>query len=216
MLSNVLARFESRLSVAESSFDVLRNTYKSERGLGRYIHWHSAEGLLSFLWQSWSGFSRDVIVNSMLGCRTAGGLNVPAHADGTSLGRVAYLVRCSFQGANVQPNKTLVHSRQEVTWGDAAGLAQFVSLYRPSNYVPLLSGLLSPSLAHSHLRILRNSCAHLSSDQFSEVNALKIYYFGSSIRHPSDMAFWTRLSDQSFVLLGWIDELRVLGRAMVA
>jgi len=197
-----------RLGRAE---EVFSNFVAHRKGALTYRDQMLLEGLVSAVWQIWCGFCRNVIIASATGCTTKSGTLVPGIVVPLTWERVSYIAICA---GNKNPVKNgYVNSRllKEPTWGDVNKLIAIVNTLKPSNKTQLLTAFGSGLRGPMHMQIVRNANAHWNTETASEITAIRPYYTGSAIRHPSDTLFWIAPSVKDFAFIAWIDDLKLLG-----
>lgn len=212
MLQETFARLDSR-------FDRLSKLYTDQyvkigtAGVEYNHRLHAFEGLLSSAWQTWCAFCRDTMYKSLTGTTTITGTITQANVAIYSYGRMAYVAKQVSTGGVIKPGKELqLHT--EPTWGDQKILLDLVQHLNPTNEMSLKSGLMLTYPASQHMRIVRNSVAHLSSNGFNDVKKLLIHYYGSSLRHPLDILVWQELTSREPVFLAWLSDLKEIAENM--
>jgi hypothetical protein len=212
-LEFVRGRLDQRLNRAANNFTEI------SRRVRRRCRREDAiflDGLLSYTWQAWCKFCRDLIVHSCLGGETRAGVVLPVTATPPNVERVSYL---AIQGNRKKVPAPLVTNavwRFEPTWGDVAALVRIIPAASPGNAAHLLSTFGGVSTGPAHLQKVRNAVQHLNNQTFAEVTALQIYYLSAPIRFPSEAAFWVDNSSGDYAFLTWIDEMRFLASDAVA
>lgn len=173
------------------------------------------DGLLSYTWQSWCRFCRDLIVHSCLGARTKAGTVLPASVVPLTQERVSYLAIQAKRGQAAGAGQTNAVWRFEPTWGDVSVLVKIVSLANPANSAQLLSTFGGVTKGPAHLQKVRNAAAHLNGQSFAELVAIQLYYLGSPIRFPCEASFWIDTVSAEFAFIAWVDEMRFLANSAV-
>jgi hypothetical protein len=210
---DVLTSFESRLDYLNALY-VRRLRKLPQTSATDLISF--GESMISLLWQAWHEFSRTAIIESCLGSTTTSGLTTTATRDWVSDGRLNYLARCAVNRSAPRVGQQLSFRYQEITWGDVDKAYTVVAALMPTNSRSLLSAFGASALSPRHLRIVRNACAHWQVQSVAEVRALSAYYSGRSVRHPSHVAWTTRVGTTTESFLFWTDELRALAGLAVA
>lgn len=183
-------------------------------GFNRYHKFHAYEGLLSSAWQSWCGFCRHVTYLSLTGTQTAGGLTTASVLDVHSYGRMAYIAKQLNSNGTVKAKREL-QPHNEPTWGDQDLLVDLVSGLNPTNAQQLLSGLQLTYNGPKHMRLVRNSIAHLSANGVGEVKRILVHYRGATFLHPLDLLHWEEPASGEPAFLVWLSELLEIGESMV-
>lgn len=156
------------------------------------------------LLDSWSAFSRDVILISTAGhCSTRSG----RHIIKSNIGSVA---NASILAKTQSNGKIGLEPR----WHDATVAVRVINKLKPINSVEIISALGSVGSPADSLRIVRNHFAHESSfDCWQKLNAIP--WFGS--KNSRDV--WAYLNElqiggRSRIDL-WIDDLQAIASAAV-
>ncbi len=204
------AKFERRLTRLEGDF--LR--YAGSQ-MSHYERWYRLEGLLSQAWQSWGEFCRSVVVESCLGTVALGGRAIlRANPGWTTEQRVCYEAHCAIWNNTPKPGK-IISRRKEHTWGDVGKLVVVVGKLQPANSVQLLGGFGSGLAGPNHLQTVRNAAAHINPDNAAEVRRLKAYYFGPSLRHPTDLATWSNITSRTPAFVAWLLDMRAMAAVTI-
>ena len=164
------------------------------------------EGLVSALWQVWNHFSRSAVLFSAQGTLTSTGARTHSQYSHLPESELLFICRAAALGHPVTRIRPLIGNHLEPTWGDARKINRIVRAIQPSNKSNLITGfgLRSVSL---DLQVVRNACAHISSDQIDEISRMKVRYANTHFSHPSDVLFWTEPSTGNEAWRVWIDEL---------
>lgn len=205
-------RLDARLTRAENLFAEFAPTVKTHCRLEQVVF---LDGLLSYVWQSWGRFCRDLIFHSCVGAETASGVVLPAAVSPPTIERVSYL---AVQVKNRRPaasGATNAIWRYEPTWGDIAILTKIATTLSPANSAQLVSAFGGTVRGPVHLQKVRNACAHLNDQSFAELLAIQVYYLGGPIRFPCEAAFWIDTVSSNYAFVAWLDEMRFLGARAV-
>jgi hypothetical protein len=68
----------------------------------------------------------------------------------------------------------------------------------------------------SDLQKCRNACAHLNLESLALVTNVRVRYDDTSLRHPSEMMFWSDPDTKDFAWKSWIDEMMLIADYAVA
>ena len=164
------------------------------------------EGLVSALWQAWNHFSRSAVLFSAQGTVTSTGTRTNSLYSHLSERELLYVCRAAAHGQRVTQIRPLIGSHLEPTWGDAKKINNIVSAIQPSNEASLITGFGLRSLSLD-LQVVRNACAHVSTDQVAKISRMRTKYANTRFSHPSDVLFWTEPLTGNEAWRVWIDEL---------
>ena len=212
LLDSCRKRFCARIKIVASA---LRRSSLSRGAKRRIDRYSQNEGLVSSLWQMWSSFSRSAVLLSAGGAITASGdLTTSAFAH-LQESQLLFVCRAAAFGQPVTSIRSLRGSYLEPSWGDAQKINRIVNRIRPTNANNLLTGfgLRSTSV---DLQVVRNACAHMSSDNLEKIRQLQTRYADTRFSHPSDALFWTDPITGFEAWEVWIDELAASASAAVA
>jgi hypothetical protein len=170
------------------------------------------EGLSSATWQYWGRFCRSVVIDSALGARTAGGINLAPCVG--SWEEVSHIAFCVTKGRIPVLGGTNSNLRVEPTWGDPNKLNTVINALNPGNKGTLLSSFGASSYI-PHLQTIRNAAAHKHHQNTAEVLALRPYYQVARLRHPAEALLWLEDKTKSFAFLFWLEDMRMLGKLAV-
>lgn len=199
----------ARLSVVEDRFISFQSSMPSRLD---HSHWMFLEGLSSATWQYWGRFCRSVVIDSALGAKTAGGVNlIPCAAGWEEVSHIAY---CVTKGKPLVVGGTNSNLRMEPTWGDPNKLNAVINALNLGNKTTLASSF-GASFYISHLQIVRNAAAHNHYQNTADVLALRPYYHVARLRHPSEALLWLEEKSKSFAFLFWLEDMRILGELAV-
>jgi hypothetical protein len=173
------------------------------------------DGLLSYTWQAWCRFCRDLVVYSCLGAQTKAGVVLPVSVAPASQERVSYLAIQAKRGKPAAAGHTNAVWRYEPTWGDVSVLVKIVTLANPANTSQLLATFGGVTKGPLHLQRVRNASAHLNDQSFADLLAIQLYYLGSPIRFPCEASFWLDTVNADFAFVAWLDEMRHLANTAV-
>lgn len=208
-----LSRLERRFSLAEAA---CRRFYLVRRGARTIDRSAMQEGLVSFVWQAWNGFCRDIIVVSASGkALTKAGAVISSPHDQRSEAEICYIAREFSNRRRPSKIRAIIGQHEEPTWGDLGKINYILGYLNTSNANTMATAIGSITLA-SDLRIVRNACAHIGPDRVSEVRAMAVRYEDSAFVHPSDAIIWIDRTTRDFSILAWIEEMRVASRAAVS
>src|SRR5574341_1797923 len=118
-LDGLCGRLEVRLDRAE---DLFIRFAKNVRRNCRHDQLAFLDGLLSYTWQAWCRFCRDLVVHSCLGGRTRAGVVLPVVVAPPTQQRVSYLAIQARKGTPPVVGQTNTIWRYEPTWGDVSNL----------------------------------------------------------------------------------------------
>lgn len=209
-LRKVRKRLLVRLHLLDSVFLRIVEARSIEKRLDRSAR---QEGLVSSLWQSWCGFSRSVLLDSIKGAITNSGIVTTSPFINHSESQIAFVAKQLNQGTNISDIRSLP-PYQEPTWGDLDCLGRIAAGIDCSNANTLLSAF---SGAHkiSDLQMCRNACAHLTSHNLTEIRAAKVRYLNTTSIHPSDLIFWIDPSTNYFLWRTWLDEIKTISNLAI-
>lgn len=211
-LEQIRKKFFQRINIADGAFErhVVSPalSYRMDKNALQ-------EGLLSNLWQSWNLFCRDILIASAQGANTTAGVLTTSPYAGLTVPEIAFVSRRLSRNENVGTIKPLLGRHLEPTWGDPVKINRISIGIGASNSGSLASAFGGVILV-SDLQICRNACAHLNLDSLALVSAARVRYDDTSLRHPSDMMFWSDPSTKDFVWKSWIDEMMLTANFAVA
>ena len=167
-----------------------------------------SEGLISQCWQSWCGFSREIIVSSSLGCMTVGGISTECRVSPATWQRVSYLAICARRKTRPKEDKTNNLVKFEPTWGDINRVQDVIDLIDPSNKETIKNAFSITARGPLHLQLTRNAATHISIDMMSELRAIRTQYNYPVLRHPCDMLFWVDPTSGDFAFRRWVFEMK--------
>lgn len=204
LLEALREKLRRRLHRLDAAFD--RELYgQHKRRLDRSAY---QEGLVSVLWQSWSGFCREVLISSATAAQSANGTAVTSPYAGHGEMEIAYVAKLLSQGHAVRAVRALAGAHQEPTWGDVAKANLIAAGLGTTNQSQLVSAFGSAS-SISDLQLCRNASAHVNGQNIAAINAAKVRYSRTRFFHPSDLIYWVDPQTNSFVWKTWIDEIEV-------
>lgn len=211
-LDDIQKRFLQRLKTADGAFErhIVDPSLKY-----RFDCYALQEGLLSNLWQSWNLFCRDVLIASAYGANTATGALTTSPYSGRPEAEISYVSTKLSKQQTIGTIKPLAGRHLEPTWGDAVKLNRISVGIGTSNSSTLASAFSGVRLI-SDLQICRNACSHMNSETVALVAAARIRYEDTSLRHPSQMMFWTDPLTKDFAWKAWIDEMNLVSSFAVA
>jgi hypothetical protein len=205
-------RFEKRLNVASRLFNKFAPTVKRNCRPEQMMF---LDGLLSYTWQAWGRFCRDLVMHSCLGGTTKAGVALPISIAPASKERVSYLAIRAKQGNAPVAGSTNSIWRYEPTWGDVSTLVKIIPVANPANSTQLLTAFGGISKGPVHLQKVRNATAHANDQNFKEILALQLYYLGSPIRFPCEACFWVDTATGDFAFITWVEEMRFVASIAV-
>ena len=173
------------------------------------------DGLLSYTWQAWCRFCRDLVVSSCLGARLKSGAALPvcvAPATPERISHIAVQVRNKRPSVAGRENNIL---RVEPTWGDVSLLTRIVSELKPGNELQLVAAFGGITRGPIHLQLVRNATAHLNQQTFNEVRQLGVFYLASPIRFPCESVFWIDANTTDSAFQTWIDDMTFVAASAV-
>lgn len=170
------------------------------------------DGLLSYTWQAWGRFCRDLVMHSCLGAVTKAGVAIPACVTPVTVQRVSYIAIRAKRGQSDGTGSNSIW-RYEPTWGDVTVLSRIVTLANPGNTAHLLTTFGAVTRGPMHLQRVRNACAHLNDQSFSNVQGIQVYYLAAPIRFPCEASFWLDPMTADFAFVTWLGEMRAVAAA---
>lgn len=205
-------KLEKRLDYLTEGFNRAKSVRTTERRIDQV---HRTEGLLSSLWQSWCGFVRGLIIESVIGADTAMGAGTTSPYSHLTIDQVRTAAAKISKGNPIPavPRPILGHY-QEPTWGDIRKATLIVNGLSLSNSNSIITGMGILTFGKD-VQIVRNASAHLSSDGISDIRNLQLRYLDTSFRHPTDAAFWVEPTTRVDAWAIWIDEYRSSAQFMV-
>jgi hypothetical protein len=206
-LNALRGRLDARLNRAAALFS---DAAKVVKGRCRHDDVAYLDGLISYAWQAWCRFCRDLIMHSCLGAQTKAGALLPVTAVPATVQRISYLAIRGNKGHATAPLATNAVWRFEPTWGDVAALVRIIPVANPANATQLLTTFGGVTTGPAHLQKVRNACHHLNDQSFAEVKGLQLYYLSSPIRFPAEASFWVDTVTGDFAFIAWLDEMRLI------
>lgn len=205
-LDHIRKRFFRRLNVVDGAFErhLICPSLSS-----RFEQYAFQEGLLSNLWQYWNLFCRDTIILSAQGALTSKGMLTISPFSGRTESEISFVSKQLSRQENIGSVKPLRGRYLEPTWGDVTSLNRISAGIGASNSSSLVSAFGSVDLI-SHLQICRNACAHLNPESIASVTAVRVRYDDTSLRHPSQMMYWSDPVTKDFAWKAWIDEMMLI------
>ncbi len=211
-LEHIRRKFFLRVNIADGAFErhvvAPSLSYRMDKNALQ-------EGLLSNLWQSWNLFCRDIQIASAQGANTTTGVLTTSPYSGLTEPEIAFASLRLSRNENVGTIRPLTGRHLEPTWGDSVKTNRISVGLGASNSGTLASAF-GGAILVSDLQICRNACAHLNLDSLALVSAARVRYDDTSLRHPSEMMFWTDPSTNDFVWKSWIDEMMLTADFAVA
>lgn len=169
------------------------------------------EGLISSLWQAWSSFARETLLESALGAQTSSGNITTSQYSHHTKHEVIFICRQLGNNHNITNIRPLTQQHLEPTWADQTKCHRIVTGINSSN-----SGALHQLYASTylnHLQLCRNACAHITKQMISTVNGLRASYTHNIFTHPSDMMLWEDPSSKDYLWNTWTNDMRLLAHA---
>ncbi|MEM1040399.1 MAG: hypothetical protein AAGI12_13125 [Pseudomonadota bacterium] len=163
-------------------------------------------GLISFLWQSWSDFCREVILGSVQGAVTKSGQQTTSPHSARTSAEIAFVAKQLANSHPVNQVRTLSGRHVEPSWGDPAKLNLITTGIGVSN-APSLSSAFGVLSQVEDLRLCRNACAHTNRESLSQLASTRVRYGDTKLHHPSDMMFWSDPATNDFAWKAWVDEM---------
>jgi hypothetical protein len=186
-----LERFAIALSRRLAAIDRVSDRLLIGQGpTDRFERWAIQDGLLSHKWQAWCGFCRTVILASVQGAETAGGVTTTSGHFQRPEAELTWIASRAARSEPIGNVRPLAAKRYEPTWGDISKTALIVNALAPSNGNTLATGLSMAGPQVGHLQTIRNASAHLNSETMADVRALALFYRGGPIVMPADAMFW--------------------------
>jgi len=211
-LDDIRKKFFQRLNTADRAFE--RHVVDPSLSY-RFDRYSLQEGLLSNLWQSWNLFCRDTLIASAQGAITSAGVLTTSPYVGLTEPEIAFVSQRLSRNEPVGIIRPLSGRHLEPTWGDPVKINRIsvgISASNSSSLASAFGGL----ILVSDLQICRNACAHLNLDSLALVSAARVRYSDTSLRHPSEMMFWSDPSTKDFVWNSWVDEMMMIAGFAVA
>jgi len=204
-LHNSKKKLDARLRIIDSCFDrMLRSTKKyNGRNISKMVH---NDGLVSYLWQSWSYFCKDVIISSVKGSTTEGGSHTSSEYSHLDIRQIITLAKLFAQGKPCPEQIKYSNEWSVAVWGDLSKINLIISGLTISNSDTLLSAFGTMQEIKS-LQICRNACAHINPYTIGKVKELRFNYSETIIKHPADMMFWINPSTGEYLWKCWIEEI---------
>ena len=178
--------------------------------LGQLEAWrirYFGEGLLADLWQTWSGFCREVVMKSCQGCITRPGRVIPARTVDNHERRIGYEAAQAARGRPIAVGSRISSLRHEPTWGDTQKLVPMLPILNPVNLNQLIGAFGGPSQGPKHLQIIRNACFHNHVENLSDARAIGLIYGAGGIATPSELVWHLNARTGQYVFHEWIAEL---------
>lgn len=201
------SKLESRLKIVDSCFD--RMLRSSPPGRGRNISKiaHN-DGLVSYLWQSWSFFCKDLIISSVKGTITASGSETTSKYSNLDIRQIVTLAKAFSQGKPCPAQIQYSNEWSDAVWGDLNKINLIISGFEVSNVNTLLSAFGTMQEIKT-LQVCRNACAHINTHTINKVKALRVNYSENNIKHPSDMIFWLNPMNDEYLFKCWLNEMSI-------
>lgn len=205
-LSTIKSKFIVRVRSLDNAFDRHVIVPVAVHRIDRFA---LQDGLISGLWQAWSWFCREIIIQSVKGAYTQqGALTASAYSAYQEM-EIAYIAKQISTSQNVGTIRSLSGMYQEPTWGDVRKL-NLMSLGLTSTNSQTLTTAFAACGAIMDLQLCRNANAHLNGDTVRSVKAAQVRYSDTHFQHPSDMMTWTHPYTQNYLWKAWIDEVNLV------
>jgi hypothetical protein len=211
LLESIRLKLQRRLLVLDSGFDRHLMAPVAVQKVDKYA---LQEGYASALWQAWSGFCRELLINSTQGTITRLGATTTSPHTALREMEIAYVAKKLSYGQPVNTITALDGSHQEHTWGDLKKLQLVASGIGCSNANTILTGL-SACLRIEDLQLCRNASAHISRSTIQGVRESRVRYQNTKFKHPSDMIFWVDPTTSDFLWKSWVDEMNLAAEFFV-
>lgn len=211
-LGSFLVKFERRTETLGAAFERLAAI---RGGLRKSDRFALQEGLVSHLWQSWSNFSRSVILNSLKGTTSVSGVVISSGYSARSIDEIRFAAMKAARNQSPGVLRPIGGDHLEPTWGDLSKFNSIVTQLNPSNDRQLLSAFGSAVLIPD-LQTVRNACAHVSEQRIIDIRAIQVRYIQNHFLHPSDAIFWVDPITNDFSWLSWVDEMKLAATTAVA
>lgn len=210
-LQRLAMALERRLRAIDNEID---NSLLGGRPIGRRERWALQEGYVSQKWQSWCGFCRSMLLQSVMGAETMGGTLTTSPYSAHSELELVWISARSAKYQSVTNVQAIAGSHLEPTWGDPSKIGLIATALAMNNEPQLSSGLLSASIEARHLQIVRNATAHINSSNMQSALNLASSYRAGTFEAPSDVIFWEEPISGEFVYRYWSD--RMISAANIA
>lgn len=211
-LEDIRKKFVRRLEVADGAFE--RHVIETPLRF-RFDCYALQEGLLSHLWQSWNLFCRDIVISSAQGANTNAGLLTTSPYSGLTEPEITFVSQQLSRNHAIGTIRPLSGRHFEPTWGDSEKINRISVGIAASNSSSLASAF-GGMLLISDLQKCRNACAHLNLESLAAVTNVRVRYDDTSLRHPSEMMFWSDTDTKDFAWKSWIDEMLLIADYAVA
>lgn len=167
------------------------------------------EGLISMTWQSWSGFCRQLILQSACGSTTLGGTPTTSAYSAHSEEEICFISRQLSQSTAVRTIRAVRGSFEEPSWGDIRKLNLVAAGLALSN-APSISTATSTAPFVEELQRIRNSCAHISSEKLTWMRSRAVAYETTNFEHPSEMIYWGVPTSSRHLWSDLLDEIDII------
>lgn len=194
-----------------SAFDQLISAPEPDR----FRRWRLQEGLLSATWQAWCNFARSALLESAAGTTTVGGVTTTSAFAALSDAERRFVALQFSLNHKIKKVKPISGMHAEPTWGDFTKANRIAIGFSPSNQASLLSGFGSATLAID-LQLVRNTCAHITTENLDKLRRKRVMYSKTSMVHPSDAVNWIDPTTNSFAFRAWCLELSAVANQCVA
>lgn len=207
LLKTFERRLRIRLARAERAFLTGISLVAHSDRFSRRYH---LEGSVSDAWQAYCDFSREICIQSALGCTLAGGEGIAPSITPASWERASYLAIRAVNRAVIHPSLLNQDIRYEPTWGDSTKIDQIITALNPGNAAQLRAHLFGGLIGPKHCQIVRNATAHKNAQTLANVKALAIDYLATPASLPTDALSWTEPISGNLAFIAWLDDMRTI------
>jgi hypothetical protein len=173
------------------------------------------EGLLSRIWQEWSLFCRQCLIESCIGTTDGTGNIVSGLTQAVSEHHVSSAAMQAKRNRTPLWGGTNATLRFEPTWGDVDNLVALIRALNPANNAQLLAAFSSGYAPAKAIQRIRNASAHHHAQNLADVAALGASYLAYPITHPTHALLWVEPSASDFLLVYAIEELSTTARLAI-
>jgi hypothetical protein len=169
------------------------------------------DALLSDIWQSWSLFSRIILLKSIRGTKARDGSFVIGLKRDNSWNRILYEISNSLKGRAVtNTGHVNFKIRFELTWGDINVMLRAIQHMAPNNAATLLSAYGMPFNGIKHMQQVRNAAAHKNIETINDIQSLSIHYNTSVIKSPMDVIWAHKHTTTTLAIEQWLYEINLI------
>ena len=208
-LARAYFNLERRLSWADESF---KSQYRLASKALTSEEIFILNGIVDYVWQAWTRFSREYFIKCCLGCNAKNGAAIAAalNVQPISEERVSYLSTMLSRPQKITVNGMNSILRYEPTWGDIDKIINLSALCQLSNHAAVTASFGGGLLGPKHLQRVRNSIAHLNKETHIELNSLASLYKSNTLRHPVCSVFWRTTDTDVYALSAWIEDMLLI------